>query len=366
MIVLHVLEALSSGTSRHLIDVVRYAEGVEHHVAVPPRRSVGGTDTTAVAALLEAGARLHVLDMRRNPLHPANAVAILRLLNLVRQIRPDVVHGHSGIGGVLVRALPVGLPKVYTPNGFAQGLGPRAVERLLGYRTDLLVAVSESEASFARRHRLVRADRLVVVPNGVVLPGSTDAGRLRGPLGLSQDVLLVGWIGRLYPQKAPLAAVEAWRIAAPQVPTAHFVLVGDGPLGDEVDCASAGLPRFHRLPHLEHVSSTLTDLDLFVLLSLYEGGPYAPLEAARAGVPLVLSEVVGNVDVVDTGSGVLVPQGDAQAAAAAIVDLLRDQDRRATLSRAMLGRLAERFDVRLQGLAHARLYAELSRAKSGL
>src|SRR5207253_2530716 len=85
--------------------------------------------------------------------------------------------------------------------------------------------------------------------------------------------------------------------------------------------------RFHQIAFLANVSASLGQLDVFVLASRFEGGPYAPLEAMRAGTPVVLSDVVGNRDVVEhRRSGLLVPPADAEALATAIAELLSDRD----------------------------------------
>ena len=359
-VVLHVLEAVSSGTSRHVVDLVEHVQDVEHHVALPPRRSVGVSDDTAAQRLRTAGAQVHVIDMRRMPAHPRNAVAELRLGAMARRVQPHVVHGHSAIGGALARALPVRAARVYTPHGFPQGRASMAIERLLGFRTDVLVAVSPSERAFALDHALVPPERCVVIPNGVPLDTAPTPGRLRALAGIPADAPLVGSVGRLDPQKAPHDLLAAWRVISAQHPTAWFVLVGDGTLRAEVVAAARDLPRFVLLPHVDDVRTAVGDFDVFLLLSRYEGGPYVALEAALGGVPLVLSDVVGNRDVVDEGSGLLVPFGDPAGAASAVLGLLGRPDRATALARAMRVRLSERFDVRRQAERHAELYRSLT------
>jgi hypothetical protein len=147
MKVLHVLEAVEGGTIRHLTYVAGYVNA-EHHVVVPPERIGGLTDTTAFAAMESAGATLHFVPMRRSPTHPSNTAAILRLRRLIARNRPDVVHGHSSIGGALARvaATGSGAGRVYTPNGLLPSRGAMTLERTLGRVTDVLIASSRSEA----------------------------------------------------------------------------------------------------------------------------------------------------------------------------------------------------------------------------
>jgi len=363
--VLHVLEAIETGCARHLADLVTHATGVEHHLAIPRERVGGHTDHAAIAACVAAGAEVHHVEMRRSPVSPRNAAAVLRVRRLVRRLGIDVVHGHSSMGGVVARLAAAGTParRVYTPNGIASGRVPTAVERSLGRGTDRFVAVSTSEAEAATTLGFVAADRLVVIPNGID-PTPPPPRALRPLVGVPAGVPLVGSMGRLVPQKAPEILLDAWARVAETDPDVRFVLIGDGSpeAGATVDAALARPPlagRAHRLPFLADAAAHLGDLDLFVLTSRFEGGPYSPLEAMRAGVAVVLTDVVGNRDAVEDGrSGRLVPPDDPAAVAAAILDLLGDEPRRSDLASGGAGQVG-RFDVARMGSAYDALYAEL-------
>lgn len=367
--VLHVLEAVRGGTSRHVADVVRAAPHVEHHVALPPIGRLAASsgavvDEAAVAAMADHGAVLHRVDMRRSPLHPANPVAGARLVALCRQVHPDVLHGHSSVGGALARLAgpPTRVPVVYTPNGLATSASAVRVERLLGRSTAALVAVSDSEAALARRLRLIRPDRLWVIPNGIDLdrPAPGDVPDLRGRLALTPGVPLIGTVARLVDQKAPEDFVAVCAGVTRRRPDAHGLLIGMGPLQPMVDRAVArgGLAgRFHQIKHLPRADAVLDQLDVFVLASRFEGGPYTPLEAMRAGVPVVLTDVVGNRDVIEPGrSGVLCPFGDIDGMARAVVELLEHDGPRVAMVAAATDRLHERFDLQAMGEALTGLY----------
>jgi glycosyltransferase involved in cell wall biosynthesis len=355
-VVLHVLEALEGGTARHLVDVATHATASRHHVVVPERRVGGLTDETALPRLRAAGATVHHLAMHRAPWSPANAAALARLRRLVRELRPDVVHGHSSIGGLLARlAADRGrTPVVYTANGITQVRAGRLVERGLRRRTSAFVATSDSEAEEARRLGLDRAGRVVVIPNGIPLDPPPTSLDLRAALGVPASAPLVGSISRLVPQKAPEDLVAALAVVLVRVPAAHAVVIGDGELAAAYEAAvdaSAALPD---------AGGVLDQLDVFVLASRFEGGPYSPLEAMRAGTPVVLTDVVGNRDAVEHGvSGLLVPPARADALGDAVVALLGDDAERARLGAAGRARVAERFDVTRMGAALDELYREL-------
>ena len=363
-IVLHVLEALQAGggTGRHVLDIVRHAHGVRHEVVVPRRRHGWPPDPDRLAALEAAGATLHLVAMRRAPAHPGNALALRRLRAIVRARRPAVVHGHSAIGGVLGRlAAPDDVARVYTPNGITNLRPGLMVERALGRRrTDVLVAVSPGEAAMARDLGLVAADRIETIPNGIEPDAEPTEVDLRSLLGVPAGTPLVGSVARLVHQKAP----EDFVAVAARVPDVHFVLIGAGPRQRAVERAvrEAGLgARWHHVELLPHVDRVLGQLDVFVLTSRFEGGPYTPLEAMRAGTPVVVTDVVGNRDAAADGRvGLLAPAGDVDGLAAAVSRLLADDARRARLGAAGREHVRAHHDVAEQGRAHAALYARLA------
>jgi glycosyltransferase involved in cell wall biosynthesis len=366
--VLHVLEALGGGTARHLIDAVRYTPGVKHEVAIPRRRVGWLSDDSAFSELQRLGAAVHAVEMRRAPAHPRNVAALGRLGALIRERRPEVVHGHSSVGGALARiaASPLRVPRVYTPNGLATSTRALRLERWLGRFTDRFVAVSESEAALALKLGLVPAQRIVVIPNGLNPdePIASPSFDVRGRLGLPAETPLVGCLARLVPQKAPDVFVAACAQVGDRLPDTHFVLFGNGGVLAgvvETRIARSGMgDRFHDMRDADQPASLLSQLNVLVALSRFEGAPYTPLDAIQAGTALVLTDVVGNRDVVEDGvSGLLVPVDDPNAAADAIVRLVRDPALRGSLAAAARSRLRSRFDVRVSGLALRDLYLGL-------
>jgi glycosyltransferase involved in cell wall biosynthesis len=367
-LVLHVLEALEGGTARHLADVVTRVAGVRHAVVVPPRRSAGVTDTAAVAAMEAAGVPVHRVPMRRAAADPVNAAAVARVGRLVADLGPDVVHGHSSVGGAVARLAAWRSPaaRVYTPNGLARGRLALQIERALGRRTDVLVAVSPSEADLAVAHGLVPAERVTVIPNGIDPDPPTGAGApdLRVLTGVAPGTPLVGCVARLVPQKAPEDFVRTAALVAARHPAAHFVLIGTGPLQGAVDreVDAAGLwGRFHQIRFLPNAAASVGQLDVFVLPSRFEGAPYTLLEAMRAGVPVVATDVVGNRDAVAHGtSGLLVAPGDVAGLAAAVGRLLDDPALAARLGRGGQALVRERFTLAAMAAALGELYARLA------
>jgi glycosyltransferase involved in cell wall biosynthesis len=366
--VLHVIEAIEAGVARHVADVVAHATGVEHHVASPAVRVGWTTDHAAKEATRAAGAEIHHIDMRRRPVSRHNAAAVVELRRLIRRLRPDVVHGHSSVGGALARiaATGTGAWRVYTPNGLRPSRPLLLAERALGRLTDTLIAVSAGERDTAVAAHLAPPDAIEVVLNGIDLevppPHSLD---LRAHLGLAPDARLVVNISRLVPQKAPEQLV---RVAAATRDDVHFVLIGAGPLApsvaDEVR-ATGTEARFHALGLVPDAARLLPQADAFVLTSRFEGLPYTPLEAMRAGVPVILTDVVGNRDLVEPDtSGILVPVDDPPAMAAAIDKVLGDAETRTRLAEGGRRQLARDHDVTVMGRTLADFYRRVAAARS--
>jgi glycosyltransferase involved in cell wall biosynthesis len=364
--VVHALEAFAGGTERHLLDLVEHVPDVEHVIAVPSLH-LGKSTAAAATRARELGAIVETVEIVRSPAPHRNAAAVNSMRALIRRYRPAVVHGHSSLGGAISRLSATGMqvPVVYTPNGLSRASWALTVERYLRARTDWLIAVSEGEREFAIDRRLIDPDRVTMIRNGIELaPPPALRPALRQRLGVPDGALLVGCLGRLTWQKAPEVYVAACGLAASKVPEAHFVLIGSGLRDDEVRTGLAAAQlgdRFHWLGGLPDAAAAFGELDLYVLPSRFEGGPYTPLEAMRAGTPVVLTDVAGNRDTVEPGvSGLLVPIEDPGALARAMVELLTDPGRRAAFAAAGTRRLRMLFDVSRMGKETARVYERVT------
>jgi glycosyltransferase involved in cell wall biosynthesis len=169
-----------------------------------------------------------------------------------------------------------------------------------------------------------------VVPSAVELdeiPNGPDP-RIRGQLGISVDAPLVGTIGRLDFQKAPLDFVRMAAVVAASHPRTRFVWVGDGKLLDEaraearrlaVDVTFTGFR-----PDAPRIAACF---DVYVVSSLYEGLGRGLIEALASGRPVVATAVNGVVDIVEPGStGLLAPPAQPEALARSVIWLLEHPD----------------------------------------
>lgn len=200
----------------------------------------------------------------------------------------------------------------------------------------------------------VPPDRIVRIPNGVeVEPTSRDSYELHDPARLL-------FVGRLHAQKGVDTLLRAFRqLRDARSAPLRLELVGDGPLREELMTLAVGLgisADVHFAGNRDDVPRSLGEADVFVLPSRAEGLSNALLEAMASGLPVVVSRIPGNVDVIrDQMDGLLVDVDDPAALATAIERLLADAD-----LRGRLGRSARRTALETYALGEvARRYEEL-------
>jgi glycosyltransferase involved in cell wall biosynthesis len=347
-----VFEPPDGGVAQHVLDL---ALGLPAHGW---EAAVAGPAESAIYPALQAAGVAHERLPIRRALRPgpyARAFAILR--RRARSGRYDLLHLHSSKAGAIGRpaARFGGAPVVYTPHCFPF-IGPQsrrrrvlsgAVERGLALWTDAIVCVSEDERREALRVR-IDANRLHVVHNGSAPckdEQAPDAALAEYVAGRPS----AGTIAVLRPQKGVDVFVRAAPAILESVPEARLAVVGDGPMRPELEelarrCGVEEQLRFFAFS--APASRYLRALDLFVLPSLWEAFPISVLEALACGVPQVASDVGGTDEALLEGrTGLLCPPGDPAALAAAVVALLRSQDRRSAMAEVSRARHADCFGL---------------------
>jgi glycosyltransferase involved in cell wall biosynthesis len=197
-------------------------------------------------------------------------------------------------------------------------------------------------------------------PNGPATWGSSNG--VRQELGLPEDALVVGTVGSLTPKKDHHTLLRAAARAARSVPGLRVVVVGQGPLEDDLRAAAGDLGIGEAVlftGHREDARRLLGAFDVFALPSLHEGLPISLLEAMARARPVVASRAGGMPEVVTDGrDGLLVPVGDAPALGDALVRLLRNPGLRERLGRAARRRAGE-FDIRTAVRRQEEVYGKL-------
>jgi len=308
--------------------------------------------------------RLRHLRPEINPLEDYRALE--ELIYELRLRKFDIVHTHSSKAGAVgrVAADRVGVPGiVHTFHGFPfhnfQSWPLRTayvqIERRLGRITDRFLGIGGAVAAEAIRLKIAPAERTRAIASAinVDVPRRTAASRAaaRTRLGLAEDAVVVGTVGRLAAQKAPQDMLAAFESLGRR--DVRFLWIGDGPLMPEMRrlVAVKGLAqRFQLLGERRDVLDLLPALDVFALASRYEGLPCSLVEALTCGIPSVATAVNAVPEVVIPGrTGLLVPPGEPRLLAKAIAYLLDHSSEADRMSEAAYVEIGDRFHPAVLG-----------------
>lgn len=299
--------------------------------------------------------------------------AAREIASALRDLRLDVLHTHNPKTGVLGRLLGR-MAKIPVVVNTCHGLWVQPQDRLT--KKALVLGAEAVAATFSHAEmyqndedrrtmaRVVPPYRSWLVGNGVDLtrfhPDAEGRRRFRAELGVAEDELLVGGVGRLVAEKGIGEYVEAARALAGK---ARFVWIGptDADKGDAVQARDDGVQFVGARSDMPDVYA---GLDVFALPSYREGFSRSAMEAAACGTAMVLSDIRGCREVGEHQKHLLLaPPRSASALQEAISRLLVDEPLRQALAAAALRRAREQFDQRRIAAASLEVYALVARRR---
>lgn len=327
----------------------------------------GGQPATEMNCRLldRAGIRWHLVSTLVRPVRPLEDLrALWELIRLFRREKPALVHTHTSKAGVLGRiaAWMAGVPAiVHTPHGhvFYGHFGRiltwvfLQIEQVLSRLTHRLITLTESERDDHLRHGVGRPEQIAVIPSGIELESFRKlvAVRKERPSSFTcpSDAVVIGSVGWLTDIKGHRFLIEAFARVKADHPSLHLVIVGTGPLKDDLSALATRLGIHNSvqlLGHQKDIEICLKGIDVFVFPSLNEGMGRALIEAMAAGLPVVATQVGGIPALIDSGSnGILVPPADVEALAAAMRTLIDQPQFAKQLGEHAHRSITERFTV---------------------
>ena len=311
---------------------------------------VMGGDGPFVDDLVERGIPYYSVRNLIREVRPwKDAAAFAEIRGILKNIQPDLVSTHGAKSGSLGRAVSwsLNIPVITTAHGWSFTTGvPAASARLYRWGEWITMAcaarvitVSEYDRQLALRYRVARPEQLITVHNGM---RDISPELISRP---EQSPPRIVMIARFEPQKDYTTLLRA--LARLRDSAWKLELIGDGPLRPEMEALSAQLGIGDRVQFLgarRDVAERLAQAQLFVLSSNWEGFPRTILEAMRAGLPTIASDVGGvRESVVDGGTGFVVRQGDVDHLESRLGTLIDDAQLRATMGEAARARFEEHF-----------------------
>ena len=296
------------------------------------------------------------------------------LVRVMRRERPDVVHTRNwatlleGVVPSLMAGVPGRLHSFDGMNADDVGSERRArvlAQRILLPRVDKVVARSEAMRDAMCARLGLDPANVALIADGIDLARfdrPTNRRDTRARFGLSEKDIVVGIVARLDPVKDHASLLDAMVSAVRAVPELKLLVVGDGPLADQLEKRAAALPCSSHIVFAGQqldVPSLYRAMDLYAQPSLYEGVSGAILEAMAARLPVVTTPVGGTVDIVADGvNGLLVPVQNPAALAEALVRVARDPGLAQRLGDAGRKVVERRFSLDRVLRQYARAYAE--------
>jgi len=303
-----------------------------------------------------------------------------RAKNLLQTM--DVVHVHHPFlsGRLALRyCRPLNIPVIFTNHTrydiYAQtylpGLPPEISHSLLETympdfcsAVDLVISPSPGMADVLRQFK-VKAN-LAIVPNGVDLKRFHKAGgeTQRERYGLNPNDLLLVYTGRLAPEKNLAFLLKAFTGLAEAIPSAHLLLVGDGPEREklaEQARESGVVARIHftgKVPY-DDLPDYLAMCDVFVTASVSEVHPLSVIEAMAAGLPVVGIRSVGVGDTVEDGVSGYLSSEDLAAFTAKLTRLCLETSARHRLGR-QARKASEAYDIQRTTAEMLKIYEQLA------
>ena len=299
---------------------------------------------------------------------PRRTAAVRRLREEISAHPCSIVHVNDiwWVPQALRAARGLGTPLVAHVR---QEIEPSKVSRYELEQVDQVIAISE-QVSRSLKSGGVSPERIRVVYSGIdspVLPSDLSGQASRSRVGLPSQARVFGTVANLFPRKGYHVLLEALPRVLATVDDAHYVIVGSGDseYEQQVRAQTQRLKlsdRVHFVGFQSVVWPWLAAMDLYVHPALMEGFGIAVLEAMAMARPVVATAVGGVPEIVINGeTGLLVPSGDPDALAAAVITLLTEPEQRAKLGlagrervlktftiAAMMGQLSETYEICLR------------------
>jgi len=327
-----------------------------------------------VKNLLAAGHEVHVASVTQGPLLDVVAQmgakttvvpmpktysfgAARKIARYIAEQKIDLIQSHGMIPNIMARlAKPLSgklavistehLALELAAGGRASSFGGRmkskyycSLDNLTSRYSDRIICVSE----YVKQDKIaqgINPQKLVVIRNGIDLSRfdfleTFSCEAVRAEVGIPAGAPLLGTISRLSPQKDVSSLVGAMPGVWERFPDAHCLIVGDGPLLAEAKQAAAQINQSGRIVFAGYRSDALkllAAMDIFCLVSLWEGMPLVVMEAMACSLPVICTPVGGTLEIVaENESALVIPFRNPPAIASAALKILSDRELKKSL-----------------------------------
>ena len=364
--VLHLIKSLGRGGAETLLsETLRVHDRGQfdfHYAYFVSYKGQMGED------LRQQGAPVHCLEVDTSAAILARLPALLRH---VREGRFDLIHCHLPVSAVVGRLVGrlIGVPVVYTEHNKQERYHPitrRVNLATMGLNAAILSVSEDVKQSIEARWNGDRR-KLRVLINGVNTqrfnPADYDKTRCRSELGLPAGVPIIGTVCVFRTQKRLDRWMQLARDLKQQIPEAYFVVLGDGPMEEQVKqlAITYQLKDSIVFPgRLEEVRPYLAAMDIYLMTSEFEGLPIAMLEAMSMALPVVATAAGGIGEAIRSGEeGLVEPVGEWFNLLPHLLQLVQNEQLRQQLGTAARRRVLAEFSIRKMAKELEAVYTEV-------
>jgi glycosyltransferase involved in cell wall biosynthesis len=361
MRVLHVIARLNvGGTARY---ITRLAEELPKHKVETfvATGYVQGSEQEDPSAKKLKVIRIPSLGRQFNPIK--DHYAFKQLLEIVKEIKPDILHTHTFKAGFIGRIKTKEINKaagkrvkfVHTFHGHLfddpefsglKSLIITSFERRFAMRSDAIITVGNQVATELFEREIGQPEQFTNIPPGVE--------PLKIPKAKPRTKVTIGWIARVTGVKNPLRALEIAKL----FPDAQFLIAGGGDLLEQV---KEEAPKNTKVLGWTDAAKLFADSDIILSTSENEGMPIALIEAQLASKPVVATNVGGVAEVVINNKTGFVTKKNTQELAKALEKLIDSKALRTAQGKAARNHATKAFSVEKMINAHVSLYKKLSK-----
>jgi glycosyltransferase involved in cell wall biosynthesis len=361
MRVLHVIARLNvGGTARY---ITRLAEELPKHKieTFVATGFVQGSEQEDPSTKKLKVIRIPSLGRQINPIK--DHFAFKQLLEIVRELKPDILHTHTFKAGYIGRIKTKEINKaagkrvkfVHTFHGhlfddpeFAglKSLSITSFERRFAIRTDAIVTVGAQVAKELLERKIGQPEQFTNIPPGVE--------PLKIPKAKPRQKITVGWIARVTGVKNPLRALEI----AKQFPDAQFLIAGGGDMLEQVKAQAS---RNTKVLGWTDAAKLFAASDIILSTSENEGMPIALIEAQLASKPVVATNVGGVAEIVINNKTGFVTRKNTEDLAKALEKLFSSKALRTAQGKAAKAHATKAFSVEKMIKAHVSLYKKIAK-----
>lgn len=278
-------------------------------------------------------------EMKRNISPYFDLKSYFKITNKLKSLKPDIISTHSSKAGFIGRlvAKKLTIPVIFTAHGWSFTTGKSIIarffykylEKLVTPLSDFIITVSDYDRNLALYHLPVKKDKLKTIHNGMK---DIDPSLVANPG--KEGIVNIVKIARFDQQKNHAALLRA----VSDFSNIQLHLVGDGPLLQDIKKLADNLGMSKSIRYygrIENVEQVLAEGQVFVLVSNWEGFPRSTVEAMRAGLPVVVSDVGGAAEAVEEGiNGFVVGKYDSKKLRAVTKRLIENSELRTKMGNA--------------------------------